>query len=137
MKIGTNYSFKNQQSSNPNFGVLYMPKLAAGIEKERPYLEWLAQDVDIFVKLEEMEQKLAVNLQEVTHPAATTINRFQGFVSLSEENLGSKLYAKALDLKIQFEKIFHPRIPDDSKTPSLVSTIHIISYTPSPIRNVS
>lgn len=161
MKIGTNYSLEKPQHC-PNFGKLYMPKMAKVIEKERPWLEWLAQDMDIFLHPSTTKEGIRVRVQEITEPIVATGSRaekrlaneqqqkkvnskrnFNDIVPLSGENfksdhLGYKIYAKALELKIEFNKLLHPHLPVDPETSSVVSSLRIItSKTPSPYLQAS
>jgi hypothetical protein len=160
MQISTNYLSNKSQQSNPNFGALYMPKekviakilgdplVAAEAEKERPFLENLARDADIFVHPEKSIKGMMIFVQEITKPIVATGNwlartlqeidyqkqinskvHFKDMVPSSPQDFGFKLYAKVLSLKINYDKFKKPNISpilrvrdvnplDESKTPT-------------------
>lgn len=137
MKTGKITPFEEPQN-NPNFGALYMPRLSAAIEKERSNLANLARDVDIFVMTDKEKQRLFVQIQEITPPFSATGSSVSKYFALrkykkelnskpfvhdevlgTHETLASMLYAKALSLKIQYDKKFRPKL-DYAKTPTPV-----------------
>lgn len=156
MKIGTNYSLEKPQQGS-NFGALYMPKMTAVVENERPWLEHLAQDVDIFIQPTKDKTRLRIFVQEITPPVIGSwfkrarakrkyleeINskpHYTDVVSTSIENLGANFYKTALSLKLQYNNFFHPRVPAGSITPSVVRIIptnNLPPKTPTPIRKAS
>lgn len=141
MKVGNNYSLEKPQN-NSNFGSLDMPKLADEIEKEKPFLEQLARDVDFFIHSTEDGKGISISLQAKPKSTGTKeINPkpyFSAIVPTSIENLGSKVYAKAVELKIKYIRKFKPIFPPDSKTPSVIRSLNvqIIPKTPSPVKQV-
>lgn len=139
MKVGNNYSLEKPQN-NSNFGSLDMPKLADEIEKEKPFLDQLARDVDIFIRPTEDGKGISISLQAMPKSTGTKeINPkpyFSAVVPASIEDLGAKVYAKASELKINYIRKFRPIFPPDSKTPSVISLLNVqlLPETPSPIK---
>lgn len=77
MKIGTNYSFKTQQSNNPNFGALHMPKkatlasklknryMANEAEMMRNSLQDLATEFEIFINPERKMGGMVISIYKL------------------------------------------------------------------------
>ena len=148
MKLGTNYLLSKPQQSSPSFGALYMPNkqalvkmldapLAAEVEKERPFLKNLAKSIDIIVDFNKKKREVIVYVRDVMQPFIASggiisktlaeikykkqVNakpHLSDTVPFSFEDLGYRLYAKALSLKIQYNKTFRPISVADLKTPT-------------------
>jgi len=161
MQISTNYSSNKLKQNNPKFGALYMPEkkeivgilgkyMAEEAEKERPFLEHLAHDADIFVQPKKDIKGMVIFVQDTTKPIADEgkqfaeivkrlmqeVNpHFSGTVNFSPQDFGYKLYAKALSLKLNYNKLKKPNI-------SYPLNVHNISpidtnKTPTPYRKAS
>lgn len=124
MKICTNYSLNNPQQSRPNFGRLHMPdtlefakvfydNLALAVEKERPWMEKLADDAEIVVQIiKDIDGNpglngVTIDIFEATPNAVHSPKIAKGLIRYQPEYLGN-VRLRPIDKKILTYKTEDP-----------------------------
>lgn len=157
MKTQTDYSFKQK---TPDFRALYMPKanvfekafcdiVAEGADVERPWIQELANDVDIFINPvnDEGKIKTSICIQELVKPIVGDgslkswikiklqqpklrfMTRVSHIMDCEPKEYGYMLLTRVLELKQEYQKA--KQIPQ--KIPSPFSIAWLKALFPKPV----